>query len=109
MNYVDKQVKGNERSLINITYSIARETQDMEVGEFIPFDKFFGAMVQGSMQHLGQRAFENARQALDVIEDGKKQAFYRRVVYILFMICNLKEEDKQQFSATIDNVVTLLM
>ena len=25
------------------------------------------------------------------------------------MICNLKEEDKQQFSATIDNVVTLLM
>ena len=109
MNYVDKQVKGNERSLINITYSIARETQDMEVGEFIPFDKFFGAMVQGSMQHLGQRAFENARQALDVIEDEKKQAFYRRVVYILFMICNLKEEDKQQFSATIDNVVTLLM
>ncbi|WP_337581022.1 BREX system P-loop protein BrxC, partial [Paraprevotella clara] len=109
MNYVDKQVKGNERSLINITYSIARETQDMEVGEFIPFDKFFGAMVQGSMQHLGQRAFENARQALDVIEDEKKQTFYRRVVYILFMICNLKEEDKQQFSATIDNVVTLLM
>ena len=109
MNYVDKQVKGNERSLINITYSIARETQDMEVGEFIPFDKFFGAMVQGSMQHLGQRAFENARQALEIIEDEKKQAFYRRVVYILFMICNLKEEDKQQFSATIDNVVTLLM
>ena len=109
MNYVDKQVKGNERSLINITYSIARETQDMEVGEFIPFDKFFGAMVQGSMQHLGQRAFENARQALDVIENEKKQAFYSRVVYILFMICNLKEEDKQQFSATIDNVVTLLM
>jgi hypothetical protein len=109
LNYVDKQVKGNERSLINITYSIARETQDMEVGEFIPFDKFFGAMFQGSMQHLGQRAFENARQALEVIDDEKKQTFYRRVVYVLFMICNLKEEDKQQFSATIDNVVTLLM
>ena len=109
MNYVDKQVKGNERSLINITYSIARETQEMEVGEFIPFDKFFGAMFQGSMQHLGQRAFENARQALEVIEDEKKQAFYRRVVHVLFMICNLKEEDKQQFSATIDNVVTLMM
>lgn len=109
MNYVDKQVKGNERSLINITYSIARETQEMEVGEFIPFDKFFGAMFQGSMQHLGQRAFENARQALEVIDDEQKQAFYRRVVYVLFMICNLKEEDKQQFSATIDNVVTLMM
>jgi hypothetical protein len=35
----------------------------MEVGEFIPFDRFFGAMFQGSMQHLGQRAIENARQA----------------------------------------------
>lgn len=109
LNYVDKQVKGNERSLINITYSIARDTQEMEVGEFVPFDKFFGAMVQGSMQHMGQRAFQNARQALEVIEDEAKQAFYRRVVYVLFMICNLKEEDKQQFSATIDNVVTLLM
>ncbi len=109
MNYVDKQVKGNERSLINITYSIARETQDMEVGEFVPFDKFFGAMFQGSMQHLGQRAFENARQALELIDDEKKQAFYRRVVYVLFMVCNLKDEDKQQFSATIDNVATLLM
>ena len=42
MNFVDKQVKGNERSLINITYSIAKETQEMEVGEFIPFDKFYG-------------------------------------------------------------------
>lgn len=109
MNFVDKQVKGNERSLINITYSIAKETQEMEVGEFIPFDKFYGAMFQGSMQHLGQRAFENARQALEIIDDEKKQSFYRRVAYVLFMICNLKEEDKQQFSATIDNVVTLLM
>ena len=109
MSYVDKQVKGNERSIINITYSIARETQEMEVGEFVPFDRFFGAMFQGSMQHLGQRAFENARQALEIIEDEKKQAFYRRVVHVLFMICNLREEDKQQFSATIDNVVTLLM
>ena len=109
LNFVDKQVKGNERSLINITYSIARETKEMEVGEFIPFDSFFGAMFQGSMQHLGQRAFQNARQALEVIDDEQKQAFYRRVVNVLFMICNLKEEDKQQFSATIDNVVTLLM
>lgn len=109
MNYVDKQVKGNERSLINIAYSIARETQEMEVGEFIPFDKFFGAMFQGSMQHLGHRAFENARQALEIIQDEDKQAFYRRVAHVLFMVCNLKDEDKQQFSATIDNVVTLLM
>jgi hypothetical protein len=30
-------------------------------------------MFQGSMQHLGQRAFENARQALEVIEDEKEE------------------------------------
>ena len=109
MNYVDKQVKGNERSLLNITFSIAKETADCEVGEFIPFDRFFGAMFQGSMQHLGQRAMSNARQALDMIDDEKKQAFYRRVVYVLFMVCNLSDSDKQGFSATIDNIVTLLM
>lgn len=61
MNYVDKQVKGNERSLLNITFSIAKETAECEVGEFIPFDRFFGAMFQGSMQHLGQHAMSNAR------------------------------------------------
>ncbi len=109
MNYVDKQVKGNERSLINITFSIAKETANMEVGEFISFDRFFGAMFQGSMQHLGQRALGNARQALSHIEDPQKQEFYRRVVYVLFMICNLSDVDKPTFSATIDNIVTLLM
>lgn len=109
MNYVDKQVKGNERSLLNITFSIAKETGECEVGEFIPFDRFFGAMFQGSMQHLGQRAMSNARQALDMIHDEQKQAFYRRVVYVLFMVCNLSDADKQSFSATIDNLVTLLM
>lgn len=109
LNYVDKQVKGNERSLINITFSIAKETAELKVGEFVSFDKFFGPMFQGSMQHLGQRAMENARQALDLIKDEDKQAFYRRVVNVLFMVCNMSEVDKQSFSATIDNIVTLLM
>ena len=109
MNYVDKQAKGGERSLINITFSIAQKTADMEVGEFISFDQFFGTAFQGFLQHLGLRALSNAREALKQIEDEKKRDFYERVVYVLFMICNLADEDKQQFSATIDNVVTLLM
>lgn len=109
MNYVDKQVKGNERSLLNITFSIARETAECEVGEFVPFDRFFGAVFQGSMQHLGQRAMSNVRQALELIDDEQKQAFCRRVVHVLFMVCNLSDADKQSFSATIDNLVTLLM
>ena len=109
MNYVDRQVRGNERSLINITHSIAKETQNMEVGQFIAFDKFYGAMFQGSLQHLGKRAFENAEQALGNITDPSQQEFYRRVVNVMFMICNLSDSDKQTFSATVDNIVTLLM
>lgn len=109
MNYVDRQVRGNERSLINITHSIAKETQNMEVGRFISFDKFYGAMFQGSLQHLGKRAFENAEQALSTITDPDKQENYRRVVYVMFMLCNLSDSDKQTFAATVDNIVTLLM
>ncbi len=109
MNYVDRQVRGNERSLINITHSIAKETQNMEVGRFISFDKFYGAMFQGSLQHLGKRAFDNAEQALSLITDPVKQEAYRRVVYVMFMLCNLSDTDKQTFAATIDNIVTLLM
>ena len=109
MNYVDRQVRGNERSLINITYSIAKETQEMEVGRFIPFDKFYGPMFQGSLQHLGKRAFDNAEQALATITDPDKQEFYRRVAYVMFMVCNLSDSDKQTFAATVDNIVTLLM
>ena len=109
MNYVDRQVRGNERSLINITYSIAQDTQNMKVGQFISFDKFYGAMFQGSLQHLGKRAFDNAEQALSTIKDPAKQEAYRRVVYVMFMICNLSDSDKQTFAATVDNIVTLLM
>ncbi|MCD8207246.1 MAG: BREX system P-loop protein BrxC [Bacteroidales bacterium] len=110
MNYVDQQVKGNERSLLNITFSIAKETRDWEVGKYIiPFDKFFGAMFQGSMQHLGQVALDNANKAVNQIEDEEKRKFYIRVVYILFMICNLGDADKPSFPANIDNVVTLMM
>lgn len=109
MNFVDKQVKGNQRSLINITYSLAQQTQEQEVGEFIPFDKFYGPMFQGSMQHLGRRAFSNAEDALSLITDPKQKDFYTRVAYVLFMVCNLSDTDKQTFSATIDNITTLLM
>lgn len=109
MNYVDRQVRGNERSLINITYSIAKETKNMEVGRFISFDKFYGAMFQGSLQHLGKRAFDNAAQALETITDPAKQEFYRRVVYVMFMVCNLSDNDKQTFAATVDNIAILLM
>lgn len=107
--FVNKEVKGNERSLLNITYAIARETREQEVGAFVPFDAFFGAMLQGSMQHLGQQAIKGAREALAQVGDKARQDFFRRVVNVLFMVGNLSQVDKQGFSATIDNIVTLLM
>ncbi len=110
LNYVDRQVKGNERSLINITNSIVRETADHELGHFISFDRFFGAMFQGSMQHAGQRAIANARQAVaNGGLDDKERSFCERVVNVMFMICNLADNDKFVFPANIDNITTLLM
>lgn len=109
MGYVDKQVKGNQRSLLNITFSIAKDTALCEVGEFVPFDRFFGPIFRGSMQYSGQRALSNANSAIEQIDDKRKQAFAHRVVNVLFMICNLGEQDKQSFAATSDNIATLLM
>lgn len=107
--YLDKQVRGDERSLINITFSIAKETAEDEVGDFIPFDRFFGAMLQGSMQHIGRNAIKNGRKAVESIADAKKQKFASRVVDVMFMICNMSEVDKNGFAANIDNITTLLM
>jgi len=109
LNYVNKEVKGNERSLLNITYYIARDTRNQNVGEFISFDSFFGPMFQGSMQHIGQRALENARLVIEKIQNEDTQKFYRRVVYSLFMICNMADNDKRTFPATLDNIAVLLM
>ncbi len=110
MGYVNKEFRGTERSLLNITFSIAKETADWEIGQFIPFDLFYGVMFQGSIQNLGKLAFDNARRALKILNDDKEQqSFCMRVAYVLFMICNLSEVDKQSFSATTDNIVTLLM
>lgn len=109
IGYVDRQVRGDERSLINITFSIAKETAEHEVGDFIPFDRFFGAMFQGSMQHLGRRAIQNARKTVDAITRQEKQEFATRVVNVMFMLCNMANLDKQQFAANVDNIATLLM
>lgn len=109
LGYVDRQVKGTERSLISITHSIVKETAEMEVGKFVAFDQFLGAMFQQSIQHLGRRAMEGATQAIEQVADERQRAFYTRVFYVLFMICNLSDVDKQAFSATIDNLVTLLL
>lgn len=106
IGFVEREVKGNERSIIKVTHATAKLTKDEEVGKFISFDQFFNAMFQGSLMNLGQRAIRNAN---EIIREYKKTDFGQRVVNILFMICYLSETDKLQFPATVENITNLLM
>ncbi len=109
LNYVNKEVKGNERSIIRITHNIAKTPQNLEaeIGKFISFDEFFNDMFRSSLQPSGVRARSNAEEAANKYAGDKE--FAHRVVNVLFMICNMDDQDKQQFPATIENIVTLLM
>lgn len=106
LGFVEREVKGNERSIIKVTHATAKQTKDEEVGKFISFDQFFNAMFQGSLMNLGQRAIQNAN---SIIQEYKDPEFGQRVVYILFMICYLSETDKILFPATVENITNLLM
>lgn len=106
LGFVEREVKGNERSIIKVTHATAKQTKDEEVGKFISFDQFFNAMFQGSLMNLGQRAIQNAN---GIIQEYKNPKFGQRVVNILFMICYLSETDKIVFPATVENITNLLM
>ncbi len=106
LRYIDSQSRGNERSIIKITHNTAIKSKDEEVGRFISFDKFYNAMFEGSLMASGQRAIGNANAMIKEYSDGE---FAQRVVYILFMICNLSAPDKLLFPATQEHIVTLLM
>ncbi len=107
LGYIDVQSRGNERSVIKITHSTAQSNMNDPVGNFIAFDRFYNSMFAGSLRNTGQRAIANAEEMIDEYKGDK--AFARRVVNVLFMVCNLKESDKLLFPATLDNIVTLLM
>lgn len=107
LNYVNKEVKGNERSVIRITHNIAKSNSQAEVGTFISFDQFFNDMFRASLQPSGVQARRNAEEAANKYASDKD--FAHRVVNVLFMICNMDDQDKQQFPATVENIVTLLM
>jgi hypothetical protein len=106
-DFVNKEVKGNARSIISATYIAAQNTKDKEVGHFVGFDQFFHAKIQTDLSHKGEVALENAAKfAKEYTEDPE---FAMRVVYVLFMIANLNEGDKLLFKATVDNLAILLM
>lgn len=106
-DFVDREVKDSARSVLNVTFGVAKETQDIEVGKFISFDQFFNTMFKGSLTAIGQRSLKNADD-IAAAYPGKPD-FAHRVVNVLFMVCNLGEAERQTFPATVDNVTTLLL
>lgn len=106
LSYVDTEVKGNERSVLKITHKTAQDYKDKEVGELISFDMMFSSMFEAGLKHDGQRAIKNANTIIATYPD---RAFGQRVVNLLFMLCNISDNNKLLFPATLDNIVTLMM
>ncbi len=103
--FVVKEVKDNERSILKITHETAKKTMDWEVGTFIPFDEFYNNMFQQNLIHKGTKAVSPALNLSFV----KADPFAERVVKILFMISNLGEKNQLNFKPTLDNLTLLLM
>ena len=106
LQYVDKEVKGNERSVLKITHKTAQEHSGDDIGSLISFDMMFSSMFEAGLKHDGQKAIRNANQIISTYED---RAFGQRVVNLLFMICNISDTNKLLFPATLSNIVTLMM
>ena len=105
--YVEKEVKDNERSVLKVTHATAKNHKNDDIGQFIPFDAFYNTSFKGSLMATGQRAISNANAIIKSYP--RDPQFGQRVVDVLFMICNMKDDDKRSFPATVDNITTLLM
>ena len=101
--FVVKEVKDNERSILKITHETAKNTMNWEVGSFIPFDEFYNNMFQQNLIHKGSKAINPT---LRLVKDDE---FAIRVAKVLFMISNLNEKDRLNFKPTLDNLTLLLM
>ena len=105
--YVDKEVKGNERSIIKITHSVANATKDQEIGNLISFDQFYNAMFSNSLTAKGQKSIATANNVIATYPGDKELG--QKVVNVLFMICNMDEQQRRVFPATVDYITSLLM
>ena len=103
--FVIKEVKNNERSILKITHETAKEKKDEDMGYFVPFDAFFNNMMWLNLIHKGNRAIKPALELSFVQEDE----FAQRVVKTLFMISNLLDRDRQNFKPNLDNLTLLLI
>ena len=107
LGYVAKEVKGNERSIIKVVHSTAKNNAEEEVGKFVSFDELYNNMFEEGLQARGQKAVDNAIGMARKYERDPKMAV--RVTNVLFMICNISQTDQLLFPANIDNVTTLLV
>lgn len=105
LQFVIKQVKDNERSILGITHFTAKEHANDEVGGFIPFDAFYNKQFNTNLTNRGAKAIANALEMPYV----QKNLFAQRVVKVLFMISNLLESQRQTFASNIENLGVLLM
>lgn len=103
LEFVIKEVKDNERSVLGITHFTTKRHADEEVGGFLPFDAFYNTQFSTNLTHKGLGAIENA------LEVAKGDAFMERVVKVLFMISNLLESQRQTFPSNVENLSILLM
>lgn len=105
INYVIKEVKDNERSVLGITHFTVKEHADKDIGFFMPFDAFFNKQFRQNLTHTARRIIDRANQ-LDFI---KIDPFATRVVNTLFMIANLSDDKRIAFPSNLDNLCILLM
>ncbi|MFB9056534.1 BREX system P-loop protein BrxC [Mariniflexile ostreae] len=105
LQFVIKQVKDNERSILGITHFTAKEHASDKVGGFMPFDAFYNRQFKTNLTNRGAKAVNNALELPYV----KNSPFAERVVKVLFMISNLLENQRQTFPSNIENLGVLLM
>ena len=107
LGYVAKEVKGNERSIIKVVHSTAKQQADAELGKFISFDELYNNMFEEGLQARGHKAVTNATDMAKKYDRDPRLA--KRIANILFMICNISQTDQLVFPATIDNITSLLV
>ena len=107
LGYVAKEVKGNERSIIKVIHATAKASKEAELGKFISFDELYNNMFEEGLQARGQRAVDNAEQMSRTYAANPQLAL--KVARVLFMICNISQNDQLIFPATLDNITSLLV
>lgn len=107
LGYVAKEVKGNERSIIKVIHSTAKQQAEAELGKFISFDELYNNMFEEGLQARGHKAVTNATDMAQKYDRDPRLA--KRIANILFMICNISQTDQLVFPATVDNITSLLV